>query len=138
MPDAQPSSEFGAHASGVAHGPTVPADLPDPEAQADEHKLIARLSPSGSARTRLELAEEIIVYEDSDLLIVDKPAPLPTGASAHKSGLTLELATVRAIWSGLAVPAGQPAGQGHKRIDGIGAYCACAPSDAAAVAHARV
>lgn len=91
VPDAQPSSEFGAHASGVAHGPTVPADLPDPEAQADERELIARLSPSGSARTRLELAEEIIVYEDSDLLIVDKPAPLPTGASAHKSGLTLEL-----------------------------------------------
>ncbi len=63
--------------------------VPESEPE-DERELIARLSPSGGARTRLELAEEIIAYEDADLLIVDKPAPLPTGASAHKGGLTLE------------------------------------------------
>lgn len=51
---------------------------------------IMRLSPSGRARTQAELAQEIVVYEDEDMLIIDKPAPLPTGASARQDGLTLE------------------------------------------------
>ena len=51
---------------------------------------IAGLSPSGTARTQRELAQEIVVYEDEDMLVINKPAPLPTGASARQGGLTLE------------------------------------------------
>ena len=31
-----------------------------------------------------------VVYEDDDMLIINKPAPLPTGASARQDGITLE------------------------------------------------
>ena len=51
---------------------------------------IARLSPGGEARTQAALAEEIVLFEDDDLLVVNKPAPLPTSASARQRGLTLE------------------------------------------------
>lgn len=51
---------------------------------------IAMLSPSGKSRTQAELAREIVVYEDDDTLIINKPAPLPTGASARQDGITLE------------------------------------------------
>lgn len=57
------------------------------ERYADE---IMRLSPSGAVRTQAGLAREIVVYEDEDVLIINKPAPLPTGASARQDGLTLE------------------------------------------------
>lgn len=82
-------------------GPGAPcagrdADGPEP----GERELIERLSPSGGARTRRELAREIIEYEDEDIIIVNKPAPLPTGASARQSGLTLE-AVMRSIYGPL-------------------------------------
>ena len=51
---------------------------------------IVMLSPSGKSRTQAELAREIVVYEDDDTLIINKPAPLPTGASARQDGITLE------------------------------------------------
>ena len=35
---------------------------------------IAMLSPSGKSRTQTELAREIVVYEDDDTLIINKPA----------------------------------------------------------------
>lgn len=57
---------------------------------ADDMELIARLSPSGRADSLRRLAEEIIIYRDEDMLIVNKPAPLPTGAGRKRTSLSLE------------------------------------------------
>lgn len=70
--------------------PTAAGNIDCDELDKRYWEEIPRLSPSGNAMTQSELAREIIVYEDEDMLIINKPAPMPTGASARQKGLTLE------------------------------------------------
>ncbi len=51
--------------------------------------LIVRLREDGSVHTHVDKPVDI-VYEDEDLFVVNKPAPLPTQSSERQTGDTLE------------------------------------------------
>lgn len=51
--------------------------------------IIVRLREPGTAHTQVEKPVDI-VYEDEDLFVVNKPAPLPTQSSERQTGDTLE------------------------------------------------
>ena len=86
---AKPSEEQGSIPS-ECDIPTAAGNIDCDELDKRYREDIQYLSPSGNATTQSELAREIIIYEDEDMLIINKPAPLPTGASARQKGLTLE------------------------------------------------
>ncbi|MBE0601445.1 MAG: RluA family pseudouridine synthase [Firmicutes bacterium] len=64
--------------------------------------LIIRVPDASAAPVAPSLRKLIVVYEDDDLLIVDKPAPLPSVGSPRQGGETLE----NAVCAYLGAPEG--------------------------------
>ncbi|MDO4741119.1 MAG: pseudouridine synthase, partial [Eubacteriales bacterium] len=52
-------------------------------------RLVVRLREDGSAHAHVDKPVEIL-YEDEDIFVVNKPAPLPTQSSERQTGDTLE------------------------------------------------